>query len=246
MGGSGSVCVAALAGLRVLVCVVLAGTLLVSGCGNGDDGAIPEIGDDGAGGEPAGGDAQARAEAAVLELEDLPAGWNEQAEEDRPDHQATWQQLAQCLEIDDPEQVAAGSATSPTFVSGIATQVTSSVAYLETEEQVQAAAAAYTGEQFLECAQTAFAGDLERNAPEGATAEDVEVSELEFPELGDATVAQRVTATIHIGEITLPLFMDVVVVFNDDAVSRMVFLNPGGPFPEELQRSLAEKVAGRV
>ena len=235
---------------RLLVSVVLSAVLLAA-CGNGDDGASSTGTDDSAGeqaGEQAGEEPgeEARAEAAVLALADLPAGWRAQAEEDRPDHDTTWQALASCLETEDPGRTAVAAVTSPTFVSGVATQVTSSVAYLGSEEQVQAVAAAYTGEQFMACASEAFAGDVERNAPPGATVSDVEVAAFEFPDVGDAVAAHRVMARIDLGEVTVPLVMDVVTIFDGRAMSRMVFLNPGDPFPEELQRSLTEKVVGRA
>lgn len=226
----------------MLVSVLLSAVLL-AGCGDGDDEASGTRTDDSAS-EQAG--EQARAEAAVLALADLPAGWRAQAEEDRPDHDTTWQALADCLEIEDPSQAAVAAATSPTFVSGVATQVTSSVAYLGSEEQVQAVAAAYTGEQSLACASEALASDVERNAPPGGTVSEVQVAAFEFPDMEDAVAAYRAMARIDLGEVTVPIVMDVVTIFDGRAMSRMVFLNPGEPFPEELQRSLTEKVVGRA
>ena len=213
------------------------GAVLLSGCGD-DDEETPA--------QPAPKPPQARAEAAVLTLADLPAGWKAFAEADRPDHGPTFEALASCLGVQDPDQDAVGAAMSPTFVAGLATQVTSKVAYSPSPERAREVASAYTGDKFTGCAQQAFAGDVTRNAPPGATAKDVQVAPLEFPPLGDSTAAHRVTATIEIMGGSLPLFMDFVAVFEGEAVSRLVFLNPGSPFPAELQRSLTEKVVTRA
>jgi hypothetical protein len=88
--------------------------------------------------------------------------------------------------------------------------------------------------------------DVGRSAPEGGTPGPVEVSALELPDLGESTFASRVNVTIDLQGLKVPIFQDFVVVFDGEAVSRLVFLNPGGEFPPELQRTLVETVADRA
>jgi hypothetical protein len=47
-------------------------------------------------------------------------------------------------------------------------------------------------------------------------------------------------------ELQVPIFQDFLVFFDGDTVVRMFFLNPGGPFPPNLERSLVDKVLARA
>lgn len=185
----------------------------------------------------------------MVQRSDLPAaGWKEQAEADRPDHETTWRALAGCLGLGDLKQGDLGSATSPTYVTGLAEQVTATVEYAD-PTRVHAMAAAFAGDRFTSCAQQAFAADLERNAPDGATVGDVTVARLDQPTLGQAMSASRASATVMVGPIMVPIFTDFVAVFDGAAVSRLAFIDGGpggGPFPADLERSLVEKVVTRA
>ena len=72
------------------------------------------------------------------------------------------------------------------------------------------------------------------------------MSAVDFPQLGTATSATRVKVTLNLPERQVPIFQDLIVVFKDESVTRVVFLNPLEPFPEDLQRSLVEKVVSRA
>jgi hypothetical protein len=239
-----------------MVALVVAAAVVVAGCGGDDDTpasdepTTSEAPDDPTTTEQAeqmdAADSRADADAAVLQLDDVPSGWAEQPEEARPDFEATWQDLVQCAGVDDPSADEIARAESPTFVSPPATQASSTVVYLEGEEQADELTKALTADDALACAEQAFAADVERNAPEGAAAGEVEVEPLELDQRGDITIAYRTRASVEIGEATIPLVMDFVAVFDGDAVSRLTFLNVGGPFPDDLRESLVDTVVSRV
>ncbi len=186
----------------------------------------------------------AQAEAAVLRMEDLPEGWGVQDPEEGLDLEATWQDLMSCLGVEVADQPL-GIATSPTFLRGLATQVRSTVEYLPAA-QAQAIATALDSPEFQQCATDAFAADAARSVPEGGVPGPVEVSPLEFPDLGEQTFAWRVNVTIDLEGLQVPIFQDLVVVFADEALTRTMFLNPGSEFPPELQRTLVETVVDRA
>lgn len=145
---------------------LLVSTLLLAGCGEGDDGsedagttttAATETTEateatettpppDGSGSsdrqstDPAKAE---QAEAAVLRMEDFPEGWGEQDPEAGLDLEETWHDLTSCLGVDGTEQPF-GIATSPTFLRDLATQARSTVEYLP-EPQAQEIAAALAG-----------------------------------------------------------------------------------------------------
>ena len=183
----------------------------------------------------------------MLHRDDLPADWEEQPLEDRPDHEATWAGLTMCLGFDAVEPVVGRSATSPTYVLGVGTLVTSTVSYLDSGDRARDVATVLVGDRFSECARQVFSEDVERNAPEGATGEQIEVSPFPFRKLGDATSAYRATTTIRVPPgVSIPVVQDFVTVVDGTAMVRLVFISGGGPFPGELQRSLVEKVVGRA
>lgn len=62
----------------------------------------------------------------------------------------------------------------------------------------------------------------------------MEVTPLEFPELGEETFAWRANVTIDLEGLEVPIFQDLVVVFDGEAVSRLMFLNPGSEFPQSF------------
>jgi hypothetical protein len=186
----------------------------------------------------------AKATAAVLQPTDFPAGWQAKPEEERLDHETTWQDLTRCLGAPDSAR-GLGSAVSPTFNHGLATQVTSAVEYLP-PGAVSGFAAAFSGPKLTACAQEAFTSDVKRNAPPDAQIGTVGVAPLAFEKLGQLTVASRVTAMLDLGGLKITIFQDLTYVFKGDAVARVTFLNPGGPFDPALQKALVEKVAGRA
>lgn len=74
----------------------------------------------------------------------------------------------------------------------------------------------------------------------------MDVLPLECPKLGDLTSAQRATSIVEVGGNKISIVMDSIVVFRGSAISRLEFINPGGPFPAELQRTLVTKVVERA
>lgn len=234
-------------------------TLLVAGCGGDDDGTdaagttttttsttAPAETTTSEPGEQESSDPAraAQAEAAGLTLDDFPDGWEEHDPEAGLDLVVTWQDLIDCLGVDTTEPPL-GIATSPTFLRGLGTQVRSTVEY-RSEAQAQAIAAALEGPELERCATEAFAADVARSAPEGGVPGPVQVSPLEFAELGGSTVAIRANVTIDLEGLEVPIFQDLVVVFDGETVSRLVFLELGGEFPPELQRTLVETVVSRA
>lgn len=186
----------------------------------------------------------AKAKDAVLQPADFPAGWQAKPDEERLDHETTWQDLTRCLGTADTAR-GLGSAVSPTYTHGMATQVTSAVEYLA-PASAPGIAAALAGPKYTACAKEAFTADIKRNAPPEATLGTIEVAPLDFEKLGQLTVAARATAMLDLGGLKITIFQDLTYVLKGDAVSRVTFLNPGGPFEPNLQKLLVEKVSGRV
>jgi hypothetical protein len=188
----------------------------------------------------------AKAQTAVLQPTDFPPGFQPQA--DAPgeglDLERLWNELIECLAVASPAK-GSGLATSPTFLRGLATQARATVEYAP-DSMAAATATALAGPKFQSCAKEAFGADVKRSAPEGAVPGPVAIASVAPPPVASKTFTYRVTVTLDLEGLKVPLFQDFVVVIDRGAVIRMLFLNPGSEFPPDLERSLIEKVVARV
>lgn len=189
---------------------------------------------------------QATAEKANLNQADFPSGWTSTPHEALPGEDELAKEVADCLGISPPTSRAIAEARSPDFSSGLATQASSVITFVGSEDEAEEDAEAFASDKFAPCAEPAFAKQIQQVAPEGATVNDVKVAKSTFAETGDRTVAYRVTATIQVGEMPVPINIDLVRIFKDRAEVQLTFVNPGQPFPPDLARSLAGKVVGRL
>ncbi|HUR23905.1 MAG TPA: hypothetical protein VMZ73_08555 [Acidimicrobiales bacterium] len=188
----------------------------------------------------------AKAQAAVLQTTDFPPGFQPQA--DAPGEglgiEQLWGELTACLGVSNTAKGTA-AATSPTFLRGLATQARATVEYAP-EPAAAALAAAMGGQKFQACAKETFGADVKRSAPQGAVPGPVAIAPLAAPPVGAKTFTYRVNVTLDLEGLKVPLFNDFIVVLERGAVIRMLFLNPGSEFPQDLERSLVEKVVARV
>jgi hypothetical protein len=189
----------------------------------------------------------AKAQAAVLQTTDFPPGFQPQA--DAPgeglDLERLWGELTGCLGLSNTAKGAA-AATSPTFLRGLATQARATVEYAP-DSTATALAGALGGQKFQSCAKEAFGADVKRSAPEGAVPGPVAVAALASPPpVGSKAFTYRINVTLDLEGLKVPLFQDFLVILDRGAVIRMVFLNPGSEFPQDLERSLVEKVVARA
>ncbi len=188
----------------------------------------------------------AKAQAAVLQTADFPAGW--EAKPDEPGSglqiEALWEDLAGCLNVDNigPTPVLA---TSPTFARGVATSTRSTVEYT-TEASAAAIADAFGGPMAQECETKAYAANADRSHPPGATPGPPTVAPLDVPPFGDQMTSFRVNITQNLSGLQIFLFHDFfVVVKSGGTVIRQWFLNPGSAFPSSLEQTLLQAVVSR-
>ncbi|MEO5679392.1 MAG: hypothetical protein ABIS47_06965, partial [Acidimicrobiales bacterium] len=236
-----------------------AAAILLAGCGGGaaDKGAAGTTASSGPPPSPATSSApastsppaadpaqEAKAQAAVIQLTDLPSGWKVQADDSGLQLERLWQELTGCLGVQSQGRASA-VATSPTFLRGIGTQARSTVEYLPAPAS-QAVVTALGGPKLQGCATEAFQADVKRSSPQGGVPGPVTVAALPFSKLGSTTLAWRATAVIDLDGLKIPINQDLVVVVKGESLSRIAFLSPGEPFPSDLQRSLAEKVVNRA
>lgn len=223
------------------------GALLLTGCPGSDDGGSGGTTAPPTSAGPPTTDAAkaAKAREAVFQQADFPTGF-EPVEEvgEGLDLTIIWTDLTRCLGV---EGAAAdqGSATSKTYLRGLATQAQSTVEYTTTSG-ADAVTTAMAGPRFMDCANQAFTADLKRNAPEGATPGAVTVATRPVAQRGQKSMGWRINGKVNLAELEVPLFNDFIVIVDDTALIRVLFLNPGSEFPQELEQSLVDKVVSRA
>jgi hypothetical protein len=225
--------------------------LMGGGCTGGGSGTEKaEVSPIAAPGDPAPPTTEApmvvKAKAAVLQTSDFPPGFQPQPDEpgEGLSLETLWADLTRCLGVDSTAK-SGGAATSPTFLRGLATQARATVEYAP-EPTATAIAAALGGQKYQGCAKETFGADVKRSAPQGAVPGPVAIAPLAAPSVAARTFTSRVTVTLDLEGLKVPLFQDFLVIFDRGAVIRMLFLNPGSEFPQDLERSLVEKVVARA
>jgi len=189
----------------------------------------------------------AKAKAAILQQSDFPAGWTTQPEDSGLGLETIWGDITKCLGVQETAPPA-GMATSPTFLRGLATQARSTVEY--TSETAATSIATALGDAKYEmCALDALTADVKRSAPTGGVPGQVQMAALQAPQGLQAvqkTFSNRFTVTIDMQDLKVPITQDLIVAFNGGTIVRMVYLNPGSPFPQDLEQTLTQKVVGRA
>jgi hypothetical protein len=197
-------------------------------------------------GAPTPADDKATADKASLQAADFPAGWKSEPHEKLPGEDEMAAEIAKCLGVSSPSTRATAQVRSADFSSGLATQASAVITFVKTEKEASADAAAFGGAKFPECATPGFTAQVQRVAPEGATVDGLKITKIAFPASGDHTAAHRVEATIRVGEMPVPINIDLVHIVKGRAEVQMTFVNPGAPFPEDLSRSLSAKIVERL
>ncbi|MFN2607579.1 MAG: hypothetical protein ABR511_06730 [Acidimicrobiales bacterium] len=190
-----------------------------------------------------------QAKAAILQLNDLPAGFQATDPTDGSGLHIdkVWADITSCLGLPAPGGTSSVEAASTTFTRGIATQAMSAVEYTATPA-APTVGTALNGPKSQDCLTGAFTTDLKASAPSGGTPGKVTIAPLDgVPQVGDSVFARRMTAPIDLGGgFVVHIVEDMVVVFKGTTMVRMLFLDPGGVgFPQDLEHTLIQQVVSR-
>ena len=224
----------------------IAALLLLAGCGGGGgDGGSAERNIDSA--------AQERAEAIVLQLNDLPDGWraDERDEDDESDRE-----FRRCLGADYSDLTITGEASSPNFVMGEATQVSSEVVILASEDEANEALAALE-----EGLQTEGLDDCFRDVLAEAADEDEEEFEIGDVQVGELSFTPPDVADARAWQIAIPVeaapgsegaglsitaYADMIVLREGEAIATVTTFDVFSAFDSALRDELLETVADRM
>lgn len=246
---------------RIVAVLALA---LLAGCGSAKD---QDTSADGASPPPTERDAPATttttqdvaadasaAENALLTLSDFPAGWSEEpAEDDDPSNEALQNRVRDCFgptsaELFDADASAeTGKFTDPADDSTIDQRITITA----TVDLAEAFMAAASADGVAECLTAAYRDELpavlaEAQGTEGYEVGDITAATLNVGDIGEESVAYRVTVPINVQFLTVSLIGDVVLVRKGRSVSGLNFISDTDPTPIEEITQYTTLAASRL
>jgi hypothetical protein len=199
---------------------------------------------------------KATAQAAVLKLADLPAGWTGTAPTDTGTSSGLDAQLAACLGTtasistnSNPTHVDSDDFSDP---SGDNT-VSNSVALLASADATKAVMDALSNPKVPGCLAQTLDDLISQNLassgttlPAGTSVGHAQAALESFPNVADRTLAFRITVPVQAGANTVNINVDFVAFTKGRAGSTLSLQGTGSPFPTDLATSLAQTVAGRL
>ena len=189
------------------------------------------------------------ADSSILSLDDLPPGWEASPSEDDEDEDELDRQFAECLDVD-PDLFADNDAQAESsFANADDEEITSEVSFEPSVEEVTEIMELIRREDMPGCFATIVQDGIAREV--AASEEDVEVgevmvNEMSFEDLGDDSIAFRVTVPFSSGDFDGELYFDVVTVAVGRAGINMTFQSALTPFDEDLARELTQLVVDRI
>ena len=213
----------------------------LAGCGDGG-GAAPEDTSTTAA-SPAQDDA-VRARRLVVRITDLPAGWTSRPHQRTPEDEQVERELRACLgggQI--PTRTA--EADSDDFANA-GSQVTSRAVVAPTVEQARREHDRAATPEFSRCLTEVFRRRFQRSPPEGAALQDLRADRLSVPPVADGLVAHRLTITLSAPQGNAVFYADLFVMRSERTSVSVNFVNPGSPFPADVERSVMDRLANRA
>jgi hypothetical protein len=217
--------------------------------GEDDLGSLPEDGRT----EAELADDTAAAEAVLLTVDDLPAGWSAGAPDDEEEDEELQAALAECLGVDpellDPDNP---QAKTPDFTSPDGgDQVTADVTFTPSAAHAGTAfdilGRDETPRCYAEALQTATAQAVEDGEmPPGVEFGEPTFEELSFPDLGDESTAFRITIPVAAQGTEIELYGDVALVRVGRVGIEATFLTELRPFDTEEAAELVQVMIDRV
>lgn len=158
---------------------------------------------------------KAVAEAALLTLQDFPAGWEAAPpDEGDEDDRSSREDIADCVGVDydqlyDEENV---EANSPTFTAENDNEVEHKVSLAADEADMVEVFEIAGSAKFLECAGQSVKDAIADAAEDGVSFGDVTVNQLSVGSFGDETLAYRVTVPVEAEGLSFDLKLETAIV----------------------------------
>jgi len=194
---------------------------------------------------------EAAAKRMLLTIDDLPAGFRAGPVDEGDDAGVTGfdADVARCLHVS-PDRLDSDSpkAASPTFsTADDSTEITAEVTFTPSTRSAAGTMDVYQSDAAPRCYEQAFRRELAKQpARPGVELGDPSLDRLDVPDVGDETVAFRVSVRLSGGGLHIPLYFDVLLVRVGRIGITMTFATQREPFDPGEAAELARVVADRA
>ncbi|MEJ7628875.1 MAG: hypothetical protein WKF54_04715 [Nocardioidaceae bacterium] len=195
--------------------------------------------------------AQSAANAALLSISDLPAGWSTSKDESDDSETAEFEtQLADCLGA--PSSIvnadeAAVHVESPDFDSPDGNTTISETLSVDRTERTEQVFAVLHQSNLTDCMTDALGAYMQKTFADSddpdiqsAKLGDVEVGQLSAGHYGDDTVALRATVPVEVSGISISVYLDVLYIRQGNAVENLTFEGVGTPVDPQTTARFAQ------
>ena len=189
---------------------------------------------------------QGRADYANLQITDFPTEWKSTPvpAETTAANAANERAFAQCMGRPPPDEERTVVVYSPDFSAADTRRAAASVQLAKTVEIAQADFQAQRSDKAVACQKTQLEGEFRRQLP--GAAPQVAVERLDIPVFGDEAVAFRADVTSLAEGVQVRTLIDMVFVRKGRTEIAASFVNRTSAFPQDLQRSLLQRMVGRA
>jgi hypothetical protein len=187
----------------------------------------------------------------LLTLDDLPAGYRAGPVDQGDDAGSSRvdAEVARCLHVS-PDRLDSDNpkATSPTFSTvDDSTEITAEVTFTPSTRSAASRMDLYQSDAAPRCYEQAFRQELTKQATRpGVDLGEPSLDRLDVPDIGDETVAFRVSVRISGGGVDIPLYFDVLLVRVGRIGITTTFATQGEPFDRHEAADLTRIVADRA
>jgi hypothetical protein len=189
---------------------------------------------------------QGRADFANLQITDFPTEWKSTPvpADTTAANAANERTFAQCMGRPPPDEERTAVGYSPDFSAADTRRVASSVQMAKTVEIAQADFQAQRADKAVGCQKAQLESEFRRQLPDAAP--QLSLDRLDVPVFGDEAVAFRADVTSVAEGVQVRTLIDLVFVRKGRVEMSVSFVNRTSAFPQDLQRSLLQRMVGRA
>jgi hypothetical protein len=183
----------------------------------------------------------ARVAKLVLATDDFPAGWKGTP---APAGDNSDEEINRCAGLSGKDAETAHN-SGDDFSNGGNAQASAEAATVKDDATYRRDLEAVKSSKMGECLEQAFKKEMQGASGTGVEPS-FEQSELSVPKYGDQTVGRRLVITVKSSSGTSKFYIDIVFMGKTRAEVLASFLDLDHPFDQNLEKSLLEKLGGRV
>jgi hypothetical protein len=192
--------------------------------------------------------AQAKAQAALFQMSDLPPGWTSTPHQTDTSSKDDERKLRACVGLP-PKTSTSNDLNSPDFKMGDQLEADSSASVVGSEQEATQEINALAGPKAVSCLRDSLVRTIQAQTAKGssgATVGDVTLNPLNTAQYGDRSVAFQAAVPVTVQNQTVTVTLDLVLIRIAQVGITDTFIGTGQPFDTQLEQQLLTKSTQRA